>query len=69
MLAASEANKLELPANYHVFAKLVEEKVLSQGIKLKPCGFDKVPGTPEALVSNAYMHGKLFKKSQVIGKW
>jgi hypothetical protein len=39
------------------------------GKKLYKCSSPNVPGIPETLVKNSYNFGKIFKKSQILGKW
>ena len=39
------------------------------GFTLKNRTIEKIPGLPETLIKNAFIYGKIYKKSQVLGKW
>ena len=71
VLVAATSNEeiLGLSPHYFIFAKLMQEHLLTHGLKLKEFAHEKIPGVPENLITNAYIYGKLNKKSQVLGKW
>jgi hypothetical protein len=39
------------------------------GKKLSKNVTNVIPGIPESLIKNSYIYGKIFKKSQILGKW
>lgn len=58
-----------MPLNYFIFAFVIQQKLINMGKKLYKCSGPNVPGIPETLVKNSYNYGKIFKKSQILGKW
>jgi len=39
------------------------------GRKLFKCINPTMPGIPETLIKNSYNFGRIYKKSQILGKW
>jgi hypothetical protein len=42
---------------------------MQEGIKLREVKEEKVVGAPESITNNSHIYGKIFKKSQLFGKW
>lgn len=58
-----------LPLNYYLFAFIIQQKMGNMGRKLHPCTAPSLPGIPETLTKNSFNFGKIYKKSQILGKW
>lgn len=69
-IAASISKEfLHVPVHYYIFSSILQQKLINMGLKLQKVGSSDVPGVPETIVKNSYIYGKIFKKSQILGKW
>lgn len=68
-IAANSRAFKDLPLNYYIFAFVIQQKLLNMGKKLFKCQPPNLPGIPEALAKNSYNYGKIYKKSQILGRW
>ena len=60
--------KERLPLHYIVFASIISCKLEMMGHKFYPLE-KSVPGVPESIIKNSLIYGKIFKKSQILGRW
>ena len=60
--------KERLPLHYIVFASIISRKLEMMGHKFYPLE-KSVPGVPESIIRNSWIYGKIFKKSQILGRW
>ena len=58
-----------MPFAYLTFAKIIKERLAVAGFSLKDKPQETSPGVPDNLIKSAYIFGKIYKKSQVLGKW
>lgn len=60
--------KEKLPIHYIVFASIITKKLTQMGLKFYQLE-KSVPGVPESIIKNSLIYGKIFKKSQILGRW
>lgn len=60
--------KERLSWHYVVFVAVVAKKLAMLGLKIYHLE-KSLPGVPESVVKNSRIYGKIFKKSQIIGRW
>lgn len=61
--------KMNLPLHYYTMGKLIENRLSGFGVKVMDCLQENIPGIPEFVIANCRRYGRLYKKSQVLGKW
>ena len=66
LVLSKNATKMSL--HYIVFATIISKKLEMMGIK-SYLPDKNLPGIPESLLMGSFIHGKIFKKSQILGRW
>jgi hypothetical protein len=71
LFIAAEINKkiMNLPLHYFIFANLLQNKLVNMGKKLIKVQEPNIPGVPQIIAASSLIYGKIFKKSQILGKW